>query len=112
MPPAGGTWTEPLKLDQHMESNTVSRIKAALEGALTPVSIHITDESHLHIGHVGAARRQVGASLGTHYRISIVSEAFKGKARIERHRMVNRILRPEFGAGLHALAIEAKAPGE
>lgn len=95
-----------------MESNSVRRIKAALEEALTPVSIHIIDESHLHIGHVEKARRQGGASVGTHYRISIVSEAFKGKARVERHRMVNCILRPEFGAGLHALAIEAKAPGE
>lgn len=96
------------KLDQHMESDNLSRIKAALVEALAPTSIHIIDESHLHVGHIKAARLQAG----THYRITIVSEAFTGKARIERHRMVNRILRREFSAGLHALAIEAKAPEE
>jgi BolA protein len=41
-----------------------------------------------------------------------VSEAFRGKSRIERHRMINQILSAELGGGVHALAIHASAPGE
>jgi BolA family transcriptional regulator, general stress-responsive regulator len=102
------------KLDHRMNNTTGGRIKAILDGALAPVSLDVFDESHLHVGHVHSARLHGAArtSGGTHYRIRIVSEAFKGKTRIERHRIVNRILQAEFGTGLHALAIEAKAPGE
>ena len=48
----------------------------------------------------------------THFRIDIVSAAFAGKSRVERHRLVNDILSDAFRNGLHALAIQAKAPGE
>ena len=48
----------------------------------------------------------------THFRVHIVSEAFRGKSRIERHRMVNQTLSSELAGGVHALAIHASAPGE
>jgi BolA protein len=48
----------------------------------------------------------------THMRIQIVSESFSGKSRIDRHRAINALLQPELDEGLHALAIEAAAPGE
>ncbi|MET0873707.1 MAG: BolA family protein, partial [Pseudolabrys sp.] len=48
----------------------------------------------------------------THYRVYIVSDAFKGKTRIERHRMINQSLAAELAGGVHALAIHASAPGE
>jgi BolA protein len=41
-----------------------------------------------------------------------VSEAFSGKSRVARHRLVNEVLKGAFDKGLHALAIQAKAPGE
>jgi BolA protein len=41
-----------------------------------------------------------------------VAEVFKGKTRIERHRMINATLSDELAAGVHALAIHAAAPGE
>jgi BolA protein len=41
-----------------------------------------------------------------------VSGAFSGKGRVARHRLVNEVLAGAFGRGLHALAIEALAPGE
>ena len=46
-----------------------------------------------------------------HYQLNLVAEAFRGKPRVETHRMVNAALADEFAGGLHALAIEAKAPG-
>ena len=67
----------------------------------------VADESHLHAGHAG--HRPGGE---THYRVYIVSEAFKGKSRIDRHRMVNQVLADELAGGIHALAIQAGAPGE
>jgi BolA protein len=67
----------------------------------------VEDESHQHAGHAG--HREGGQ---THYRVYIVAEAFKGKTRIERHRMINTTLSDELAAGVHALAIHAAAPGE
>jgi BolA protein len=65
------------------------------------------DESHQHAGHAG--HRPGGE---THFRVYIVADAFKGKSRLERHRMINETLAGELGGGVHALAIHASAPGE
>ncbi len=78
-----------------------------LREAFSPESLEVSDESHLHEGHAG--HRPGGE---THYRVYIVSPAFKGKSRLERHRMVNAVLAAELQGGVHALAIHAKAPGE
>jgi BolA protein len=78
-----------------------------LREAFTPESLDVTDESHLHEGHAG--HRPGGE---THFRVYIVSPAFKGKSRIERHRMINAVLAGELAAFIHALAIKAEAPGE
>ncbi len=83
------------------------RIAAALTPALKPTKLEIIDESDRHAGHGGA--RPGGE---THYRINIVSAAFAGKSRVDRHRMVNALLESELASGLHALAIAAAAPGE
>lgn len=83
------------------------RILAQLTNALSPQRITVVDESHKHEGHAGA--RPGGE---THYRVSVVSDAFTGKSRIARHRLVMDQLGDEFASGLHALAIEAKAPDE
>ena len=78
-----------------------------LREAFFPESLEVQDESHLHTGHAG--HRPGGE---THFRIYIVSGAFKGKSRIERHRMINTALMVELADSVHALAIHAKAPGE
>jgi BolA family transcriptional regulator, general stress-responsive regulator len=75
--------------------------------AFSPESIRVVDESHQHVGHAG--HRPGGES---HFRVYIVSQAFKGKSRLQRHRMINQTLTGEFTAGVHALAIHASAPGE
>jgi len=75
--------------------------------AFAPESLHVEDESHLHEGHVG--HRPGGE---THFRLYIVSSVFRGKSRLERHRMINAALANELKGRVHALAIHAAAPGE
>jgi BolA family transcriptional regulator, general stress-responsive regulator len=84
-----------------------SRIEEKLTQALAPVSLRIVDESHLHAGHAG--HRPEGE---THFRVYIVSAAFEGKGRVERHRLVNSALAEQLAGPVHALAIQATAPGE
>jgi BolA family transcriptional regulator, general stress-responsive regulator len=78
-----------------------------LTKAFAPQSLDVADESHMHAGHAG--HRPGGE---THFRVTIVAEAFRGKNRIERHRMINATLSAELAGGVHALAIHASAPGE
>ena len=82
-------------------------ITEKLRNAFAPESLRVEDESHRHEGHTG--HRSGGE---THYRVYIVSDAFRGKSRVERHRMINAALAAEFAGGVHALAIHAAAPGE
>ena len=82
-------------------------ITEKLRKAFAPDSLTVEDESHRHEGHAG--HRPGGE---THFRLYIVSEAFRGKSRIERHRMINVALASELAGSVHALAIHAAAPGE
>ncbi|MGW1419091.1 BolA family protein [Bradyrhizobium manausense] len=82
-------------------------ISNKLREAFTPESLQVVDESHLHEGHAG--HRPGGE---THFRVYIVSQAFKGKSRVDRHRMINAALAAELSGSVHALAIHAQAPGE
>jgi len=86
---------------------TVERIRNSLATALEPSRLEVIDESGLHAGHAGAVPGKT-----THVRVVVEAEAFRGKSRVERHRIVNALMQPEIEAGLHALAIEARAPGE
>jgi BolA protein len=83
------------------------RIAAILNEALSPAALSVVDESERHHGHAGW--REGGE---THYRVRVESEAFRGRTRVARHRMVMDLLTAEFAGGLHALAVEARAPGE
>lgn len=91
------------------ENNVTLRdeIVETLTRELVPESLTVADESHLHAGHSGW--REGGE---THFRIDVVSAAFAGKSRLERHRIVNALLAGTFARGLHALAIQARPPGE
>jgi BolA protein len=84
-----------------------NRIAEKLAAAFAPQSLDVIDESHQHEGHAG--HRPGGQ---THFRVHIVSESFRGKSRIERHRMINQTLSGELAGGVHALAIHASAPEE
>jgi BolA family transcriptional regulator, general stress-responsive regulator len=87
--------------------STKDIITKKLREAFEPESLDVTDESHLHEGHAG--HRPGGE---THFRVYIVSPAFQGKSRVERHRMINATLSGELAGSVHALAIKAQAPGE
>ena len=87
--------------------HTRDLITEKLRNAFAPESLHVEDESHRHEGHAG--HRPGGE---THFRLYIVAEAFRGKSRIERHRMINSALAAELAGSVHALAIHAQVPGE
>jgi BolA protein len=82
-------------------------IERKLSENLSPESLRVVDESHLHAGHAG--HREEGE---THFRVYIVSASFSGANRVERHRLVNSVLAEELRDRVHALAIHASAPGE
>ena len=82
-------------------------IRSKLTDALAPARLDIFDESHLHAGHAG--EREGGES---HFRVEIVSQAFAGKSRLERQRMIYGLLSDEIDAGLHALAMVTLTPEE
>jgi BolA family transcriptional regulator, general stress-responsive regulator len=73
---------------------------------LEPVSLELEDESGRHVGHEGAR------GGGSHFRLTIASPRFSGKATRERHRMVYAALGELMGREIHALAISARAPDE
>lgn len=84
-----------------------ARIKEKLMIALRPTRLDVINESEMHAGH-----RSSPGTGESHFRVLIVSEAFAGKSRVERHRMVNTALDGEIGGRVHALALATYAPGE
>ncbi len=95
--------------------NTRATIETKLAEAFAPEHLEIIDESHLHAGHHHADSDHHATFDGsgeTHFRVRLVSAAFAGQSRVARHRAINRVLKDELDAGVHALAIEVSAPGE
>ena len=87
-------------------SVTAEQIEQALRDAITPLdALEVINESHLHVGHVGAAE-------GSHWRVRLTSEKLSGLSRVQRHRLVYHALRFLMPAGIHALAVEARAPSD
>lgn len=86
-------------------SVTAHEIETALREQLQPEQLAVTDDSHLHAGHVGARE-------GRHFSVQIVSARFNELSRLKRHRLVYDALHPLIPRGIHALAIDARAPGE
>jgi BolA protein len=84
-----------------------SAIREKLTQALQPTRLDVVNESHLHAGH-----RTSPGTGESHFRVLVVSQAFAGKSRIDRHRIVNDTLAAELKGKVHALAIKAYAPGE
>ena len=82
-------------------------MREKLQRILTPQTLEVINESHLHAGH--ASSPGTGES---HFRVVVISELFQGKSRLERHRMVNAALAEELAGGVHALAIKALTPEE
>lgn len=82
-------------------------IREKLTRAFAPDALEVVNDSHRHHGH--ASSPGTGES---HFSIKVVSAAFAGKSRVERHRLVNAALADELAGPVHALAVTALAPGE
>ncbi len=80
-------------------------IDTALRATLAPSVLEVIDDSHLHAGHAGALE-------GRHYTVRIGAAQFTGLSRVARHRLIYDALQRLIPRGIHALAIEARAPGE
>jgi BolA protein len=85
---------------------SIDTIRGILETALSPLTLDILDESHAHQGHYHS-----DSADPSHLKIRIVSAAFDGLSRVKQHQLVNRVLKPAFDEGLHALALETIQPG-
>ena len=83
------------------------RINKKLTEGLTPTVLEVVDESAKHKGHGGW--REGGE---THYHVTVVADAFEGKSRVDRQRMVYALLADEMAERVHALALTTKTPGE
>ena len=82
-------------------------IRKKLTEAFAPVALEVVNDSHRHAGHAGSP-----GTGESHFTIKVVSAAFAGKSRLERHRMVNQALAAELAGKIHALAVTALAPDE
>jgi len=83
----------------------VTEIETRLHEALAPSELHVRDDSAQHAGHAGARE-------GGHFHVAVVSDRFTGLQRLARHRLVYHCLSDLMQRGIHALAIDARAPGE
>ena len=86
-------------------SVSASDIEAELRTAFAAGTLEVIDDSHLHAGHAGARE-------GRHFTVRLTSERFNGLSRVARHRLIYDALQLLIPRGIHALAIEARAPGE
>lgn len=82
-------------------------IRTKLAAAFSPESLDVRDESAQHHGHAGS--REGGE---THFRVAVVSLAFEGLSRIDRHRRVHDVLDAELKGRVHALALTLLTPQE
>ena len=85
--------------------HAVERAMREKLASLQPLALELEDESAQHAGHAGAR-----PSGGSHWRLTIVSEAFRGQSAVARHRMVYEALGDLMKRDIHALKIEASAP--
>jgi BolA protein len=91
-----------------MTKDTVAgTIAEKLEQALAPEHLTVVDDSHHHVGHAGAR-----AGGETHFSVEIVSSKFDGLSRLQRQRLVYKILSEELEGPVHALSIAARTPNE
>jgi BolA protein len=82
-------------------------IEQKLNAGLSPEELTIEDQSSLHQGHAGA--RPEGES---HFKVTVVSKKFDGLSRLERQRMVYRLLADDLKSDIHALALTTQTPAE
>ncbi|KAG2119568.1 bola-like protein [Suillus discolor] len=108
-----------LNLSRAMASDTILGspgpveivMRQKLVTLLQPSKLIITNESQLHRHHA-AMRSQGGGNGETHFAVQVISDAFKGKNTVQRHRLIYSALSEEFSQGLHALSLNTKTSEE
>ena len=93
-------------MTQTQPPSRVERLEARLRTALQPAELRVVDDSHLHAGHAGAA------SGHGHFTVQLVAERFAGLPVGRRHRRVYEAVGDTMTTDIHALSIQALAPGE
>lgn len=88
-----------------MTATRVERLTKRLQ-ALEPDQLCVVDDSHRHAGHAGAADGR------GHFSVTVVSKRFAGLATLRRHRLVYEVVGDLMATDIHALSIQALAPGE
>ncbi|MEM8816361.1 MAG: BolA family protein [Pseudomonadota bacterium] len=89
-----------------MTASRAQHIEAALRSALSPRRILVKDQSHLHAGHAGAEDGR------GHFEVTVIADAFEGKNRLQRHRMVFEAVGSLMQTDVHALSINAYTSAE
>jgi BolA protein len=84
----------------------VERLEARIRSALAAQALEIVDESHRHAGHAGTADGR------GHFSVLVVSDSFRGLPTVRRHRLVYQAVGDMMTTDVHALSIQALAPGE
>ena len=79
------------------------RIESKLSAAFSPQFLEVVNESHMH---------SVPANSETHFKVTLVSEAFAGLRLVKRHQEVYKVLDDELKGGVHALALHTYGPDE
>lgn len=97
----------PHRTGKHRQMSIEDEIRQKILVALEPTRLEVINESELHAGH-----RSSPGTGESHFRLLVVSAAFAGKSRLQRHRLVNDILSHELDGKVHALALKTYAPGE
>lgn len=83
--------------------NIQTQIEQKIQQALQPDVLEVVNESHMH---------NVAPGSESHFKVTVVSEQFKGKMLIARHRQINGILAEELDGRIHALALHTMTPEE
>jgi BolA protein len=89
-----------------MTDSRQSRLEQRLTAGLQPQELEVTDDSHLHAGHAGAADGR------GHFTVRIVAEKFEGLSMVKRHRLVYEAVGDMMQTDVHALSIQASTPAE
>lgn len=84
----------------------IEKMRERLVATFVPLECQLVDDSHMHVGHAGAA------SGAGHYSVRLVSDRFDGLNRVARHRLVYDCLRDMMTSDIHALNIIALTPSE
>ena len=81
----------------------LQRIELSLDEGLVLLHLDVADESHGH---------NVPPGSESHFKVVAVSDQFNGMSRLDRHRRINGLLKEEFEAGMHALALHTYTVSE